>query len=163
MTLKQLEKMTSEMESICWGQDRAIILFLDGRCYHVHMTYREFEQLYLKHEREKLSELDKRMTEERKEIIRKTNIEMLIELYNDRVPFKEMAKLLDVSIPTITREIQQLKSDGKLKKRLKPAQYDFEIKKLLNSGFSKTDIARFLGVDCSTIYRRIRKMGLEWH
>ncbi|MCT1178524.1 winged helix-turn-helix transcriptional regulator [Pediococcus pentosaceus] len=89
-------------------------------------------------------------------------IEKLIELYNNSLFYKEIARSLNVSESTVKKRVKQLINQGKLKKRLHITRAirfsDKEIKSLIdmyNNGLTYKEIAQALDVSKGVITSRV--------
>lgn len=165
MNFEQLKNMTREMESVSWGHDRAVILFLDGRCYHVFMSYGQYRQLSLKFEREKIANLEFRECEETdgqgrpEKRLDEYTIKIVSSMYSSGKNYDDIAKKIGVSKTTANRYVAYLKSEGIIEKVFKKKPYDDAIIKWAkNVEFSKVTLAKKLGINVTTLYKRVEKL-----
>ena len=115
-----------------------------------------------------IRELEKEgKVQKRKErnIKKKENKEKTIELYNEGIDIKEIAKRLNTSHVTINKYIRELKEEGKIQKRKRKSINKGENKKktleLYNEGIDIEEIAKRLNVSDATIYNYMRELKEE--
>lgn len=90
---------------------------------------------------------------------RKLDEEKLLELYQAKVPVKEIAKLFQASLRTIRRRLKKL--DAIRRPGKKPRERDQErLKELYLANTPMEEIAKVLGIDRTTAQRRLKKMGV---
>ena len=116
-----------------------------------------------------IKELEEEGRVEKRKTLRKTskkeeNKEKILELYNQGLEIKEIAKRLNISDTTIYKYIKELKEEGRIQKRKTLAKKDInkeETLELYNSKMKVKEIAKKLNVSVVTIRTYIKELKEE--
>ena len=116
-----------------------------------------------------IKEIEEEGRVEKRKTLRKTskkeeNKEKILELYNQGLEIKEIAKRLNISDTTIYKYIKELKEEGRIQKRKTLAKKDInkeETLELYNSKMKVKEIAKKLNVSVVTIRTYIKELKEE--
>ena len=99
----------------------------------------------------------------RKNSKKEGNKEKILELYNQELEIKEIAKKLNLAYSTIHRYIKELGEEGRIQERknLKQRKREERILELYSQGLEIKEIAKKLNLAYSTVHRYIRELEEE--